>query len=132
MLIFSVVNLKKNYKNTNTTTTTTALGEAHRVCSLSIRPRMQSPYLHAQTHKTKTSESLKHCVMASEDSQLPCFRFVILFFMDMNVFLGWMCTMCVPSAHGVRRGVRPPENGVIEECEPQCRCWEPNSSPFPE
>lgn len=38
-------------------------------------------------------------------------------------------TMCMPSLLGPEDNTGTPRTGVIDNCNPQCRCWEPNPSP---
>lgn len=43
----------------------------------------------------------------------------------------YVCTICLPGAHGVHgEGVRSASAGLTDSCELSCGCWESNPGPF--
>lgn len=40
-------------------------------------------------------------------------------------------TTCLPGAHGSEsEGAEPLCTGILDDCDPPCRCWQPNPIPF--
>lgn len=60
----------------------------------------------------------------------------LLYILFKNLFhyylVAWVCicTACMSSALKVGRSIRSPGTGIVDNCEPPCKCWDSNPGPL--